>query len=1409
MENPFAVHVKEQYLNIHSKYGSRNVVELELLVKNKGEHFLGRLRNERKRDLVPYRDIFKPVKNDITEPIRRVLIEGGAGMGKTTLCISLFNDWVNGEIFTEYELLLFLPLCEKKVGSASSLFELIESLELKVNSQKLVSYVQDKRGGGLLVIADGWNHLSESECQVGSFFHSLLFGNTLSLASVIVTSRPTASAILHNDSSNFVDRFIEVCGFNRESIEDHVRSEFASAQPHTAADADGLLARIDCNPELHSVPISCTKLCQLWHTPKAFPTTMADLCTKIVLCILRHEKDFEIHSSENTSNSSLLEIINALPKDMQDSWWCLCKLALQTIDRNKLSLTQLGGSFQCGMMTFGLIEYDSTGVPDASLNFTHPTVKEYLAATCLVKHPSLDRTPIDMLDSICISGVAPPMFWTYLFKLAHQNVLEHALKIMSAHHVPKCIFCRCAYEAKNDVITSEVVKCLSTRNDSKTFVNFGNPRSVYDFDAMLYVVDNMKHYQCDGIEINCHKVLSTNCAISYNQIRTLVAMLLKQNTLNIRSLDLSNNSLQDETVADLFLQAASAFTSLEQLFVSNNSISTNGISAIISSTRRLTELDLSFNPLTKESLTILSDAIQSRTCTLEDFEILIMQGCLADDVDANITCLTTLIGNLMRYCVRFQKIDISGNYFKLGKPGNSDVHKMFKQVGGKFTLCFDDHYMTEDNVLLVAKIKEASMKTKTIDYTVAHGVFVGPGRSGKNSLMNRLLGKGPPGPNDKSPSTGVLESVVKAEVTVSELTNDIQWIQLDYDDEALELMMTAAKHNSESDSDSKANAMDGNSSSRQHFLQSIATTNEQHDSGESEIIIDCATTPDDSSTTPDDAEKVYVYEEAPLGEDPTRDDATALEIVNKPQPVPCTVKSIEAESLDVFKRAIKKHNMSAIRRRFETLWTLYLSNTGGQMEFQELLPLLVCGPSVFFITFPLNHDLDKPYDVCAEFEGRSPTRYRSSHTLLDEILQTVATIAALDSCGPYTLEAAKPKIFFVGTHKDQLSPESRSSDIQRIDKQLHERIKQTSLYDPILVGSIEFAIKDERLIFPVDNLDNDDTDFRNIRMRLHRIVKCDSKEFTISCPCPSLIFSLVLRAKHRTDQVLSYRDCFSIAERCGIRDLQEFHKALSFIHYRLGLIRYFSKDEFNEFVIIDPQILYNTITEVMNTTFQNQGILSLELINQENKLKVPLKWLLQVLEHLGIAASLDKHGKKCNYFFPAVLCHAQHRESPTPTESAGRLPPPILIAFESGFCPRGIAVRLIVHLLTNEKWELQPEGVFRNEICLSAGPCDIILKISCTHLELVFDPEWEISDLKDSKLKGYCADVFSQLREAMQIVINNYRNCSYFFALYCERSACKDRHPHPAKIKENSKTMWLSCTITNKRANFPRNWFGT
>ena len=66
-------------------------------------------------------------------------------------------------------------------------------------AQHLVKVIE---GRGLLVLLDGWDELPASKRQQDSFYSSLLCGKPLPFASVIVTSRQSASIELHRVENN-------------------------------------------------------------------------------------------------------------------------------------------------------------------------------------------------------------------------------------------------------------------------------------------------------------------------------------------------------------------------------------------------------------------------------------------------------------------------------------------------------------------------------------------------------------------------------------------------------------------------------------------------------------------------------------------------------------------------------------------------------------------------------------------------------------------------------------------------------------------------------------------------------------------------------------------------------------------------------------------------------------------------------------------------------------------------------------------------------------------------------------------------------------------------------------------------------------------------------------------------------
>jgi GTPase SAR1 family protein len=1402
----FLTSIKTKYTNRPSSHGQKQYpprsssepIKLELAVKKKEEHdpTSNCPDTTQRPQLVHYSDIFKKEKEQV---VKKVLIEGGAGIGKTTLCSSISENWENEMLFQEFKVLLLLSLHEKRTAATSSLAELIETLPGSENlSNSVAASIEKTEGESVLLVADGWDELDAPECS-RTFLCDLLFGRVLNLASIIVTTRPSYSDWLCKNGC--FDRLLSIRGFDNASIRKYIQREFTDNQQESKS----LVEIVDCNPLIKSmchIPLNCATLCHLWHTESQklkFSTTMTELCTKMILNIVCHS----VKKADEDGSISHLDIVERLPEELKSSWWDLCWLAFQTIQRIGIDLAQFKSHNM--LIKFGLVEI----VNEVKCDFLHPAFQGYLAALHVKNqcHSPDTRLQDQLFRSLDKQKQHITMFWRFLFGICGQSnsnlaLLERAILSLSKSDDLRCLICHCAFEAKNSEIDKKAIEVLGTKSDSK---HLGDPQTTHDCEAILYIIEQMGNVDAK-LELNFK-----DCIFKEQQLCDLTKVLAnRRNTIKVKSFDLSKKfNLPNQKVADLFNKAnkeLTAFHSLEKLSLRNNDIGKKtGPGGAVYTMRALgylkclIQLDLSFNRLTIRALEALHDNIKCDS--LAQLEILLLQAALTTDAKTNIRFLTTFTQSLLQHCCKLQKLDISGN--DLGEPGSPCVSAVIKTLTG-LNLVVNKEYEPGVDKNFIKVMEDLVRRQEKINYTVIHGVIVGPGGSGKNSLMDRLMDKGPPDPKAISSSTGVLESVVKVEVTklctMAAAETSLEWKRLEYDEEALELMMTTV-------------------------ITHIASLTDEERKIEpvSDLI---------NRKNPTSYKSAVIFVK--------KEDKRKTEMEGKTETVSKGTVSYAHDSssgmsksyskefflregpTDIFERAVElRRRMHKLHERLESSWSLYLTNTGGQLVFQELLPFLICGPSVFFVIIPLHFNLDEPYPDRYRYPNGKEKTYLSSFTLMDEILQTLATIAALDCTGPQLKKVnhkpIKPKVFFVGTHKDLLPESSADDDIQEIDQKLRRRVEQTSLCEQ---DSIEYAELDgtHQLMFTVNNLDKDDNGFQKIRLALQRMVE-RRKRFTISCPCSWLVFSLVLRAKHKSSQILSYDQCYTVAQSCGILNIEDFKEALLFIHHRLGLVRYFPVEELNDRVIVDPQILFDTITKVIVETFtsdhadageindfQKRGIFSIQVMKAINSEKhsdsqLPFEWILNLLNHLGIAVFFeDQNGeKKC--FFPSVLCRAPERQRLNVSNRSIEPPPPISIAFKGGFCPRAIPGILIISLMNNEmkssiSWKLHQKKVFRNQVSFSVGPADIILKILPTHIEICFDPESGTVD--QSKVNFTCKEAYKQIKKVMSDIIVKFCECDYYFAFNCTQ--CKE-HPHPAKILWDM--LQLDCVVTERKGPLP------
>ena len=704
------------------------LVKLQLVEREKGEGYCANIQRGRedktvKQTPLAYGDLFEVERGK--KPVRKVLVEGDAGIGKTTLSIALSEDWAREKLFQEFKLLLLLPLREIEVTSAGSLPELLMLLHPSSDVCKAVASYVENNEEKVLIIADGWDELSDSDQQEGSFLYKLLF-KRFPLMSVVVTSRPSASAPLHRLPC--IDRFVEISGFSKEDIKEYIESEFTSDQEK----ASRLLEQLEDNPIVESVcsiPLNCSIMCHLWRTlEEDLPSTMTQLYTKIILNVILRN----IQKKDAFKNVLRLSNFNDLPSDLHQSFRLLCEFAFQALDKNQIVFLKeellhffpKGLNLDAKILCFGLLQSAETVLETGhgvSFHFIHLTFMEYLAALHLVEHPQFtehevfnpkDNDPVNILikfhrfsmvwrffcginynftsskavaDNIVIKALKyaraninilfPTLFHFTSSKAVPDNIVIKALRYAGANigNSFPTLF-HCAFEAQNTLITNEVVQFYSENCSRRT-------RTAHDCAALLYIIAHIE--ECSDLKVNF-----TFSGVRDNQIRTLADILAsKQGKLQVTCLYMSCNKLTGKCVSNTLHRVSPGYKSDTKLEPKS--------AKSVPSQCGLSELGISNDSHGVCGLQVLVNAI--RDDLFSSLKVLALAESLTSDADTNDNWLTTLMDALSTCCPHLDSLQLSSN--NLGVAGASAVAKgLSKLQHQSFVLYLSESSLGDDGL---------------------------------------------------------------------------------------------------------------------------------------------------------------------------------------------------------------------------------------------------------------------------------------------------------------------------------------------------------------------------------------------------------------------------------------------------------------------------------------------------------------------------------------------------------------------------------------------------------------------------------------------------------------------------------------------------------------------------------------
>ena len=658
----------------------------------------------------------------------------------------------------------------------------------------------------------------------------------------------------------------------------------------------------------------------------------------------------------------------------------------------------------------------------------------------------------------------------------------------------------------------------------------------------------------------------------------------------------------------------------------------------------------------------------------------------------------------------------------------------------------------------------------------------GPPRVGKTCLLHRLLGKPPPGiratcdgPGSGSCSTGVMDErrMIQVPIPKSIITESGKWKEIENLEEETAVYFKTIENLS-------------SYSGLQPFSLPLTKN-------------------DPPKPKPDN------YPVGALGSGP----------------VPISTHTLDTVSvqLDDVIESIERKDMSKVEVLLDNTLTIFYTDTGGQPEFQEVVPALVAGPTIFIFIFNLFRGLNSKYTVTYGSSDGEHNLYESSFTVKEVFMQFLSSIASYHNLLSHDVALHGSKsivpplsVLVVGTHKDLVS----KSKINEIDMELKELLEESSLYE---CGFIEY-LSAEQLIIPVDNYD-DKNDSSSVRKVVERIIgreKDGINPYKIEFPVHWLALGLSLR-KMKTSTV-THTKCIEIAKKCNVSE-EDLPNCLWFLHHKTGTIRYYdSVKELKGIVIIQPSVMFSAISEFITSTFTLDNV-DVSRVNKfkrlglfdsttvkgiftkyEDKFGIPYNAFLALLDHLKILGNAHNL-ESDHYFLPCALVHA---EEPPPSMNQD----PLLLVFDGGFVPKGVFSALLVFLCEKE-WRIQYcKGLpllYRHQASFyTDSNCAVTLKDTSKCCEVRVEVEGKQAGGKN---KFQC-DIRHVLQEGILNIYETLRYDQSFynqrFGFYCNLPKCADDIRHIAMVEYKREKFEIRCSrtrITYSLNSEREDWFIT
>ena len=473
---------------------------------------------------------------------------------------------------------------------------------------------------------------------------------------------------------------------------------------------------------------------------------------------------------------------------------------------------------------------------------------------------------------------------------------------------------------------------------------------------------------------------------------------------------------------------------------------------------------------------------------------------------------------------------------------------------------------------------------------------------------------------------------------------------------------------------------------------------------------------------------------------------------------------------------------------------IHFIDSGGQLQYHDILPLFVQKPAVGIFVLNLSEELShQPTIEYYGADGKPVSRPYQSSLSHKQILQ--------HCLGAMCSQDARPLIITVGTHRD--AADRCSESIKEKSQKLKALLDADSFH--IMYNGEEL----EEVVFAVNGKTPQHED--------RHVAKLLRGEIISMCPKPIKMpiawFGLeVLLQRSSHDGILSLVECQECAKRLRIEG-DAFLAALHHLVYHNVFLHY--PEVLPQTVFCDPQVVLTKVSEIVEyhhkllyrpaggvaakgelVKFRDHGLLSVEILNKFSKHYAEglftVQDLLKLLVSVGAIAMVGDEG--IQYLMPALLPHLDSGQVTKYCQPGTSL----IIMPTQGCIPSGLFCCLVAQFISptnHSPWKVcmerdKPLCLYRN--CITF---ELKHKMELVTLVDMFSYILLHIDTISSKVCREVRDcVHSGIKRACEIL--KYQGVQFEDAFMCAGASCTSDPPHLATVVSEKK--W-KCSIFRRQ----------